>query len=501
MTLALEKTAIKELASKLRYPTQAFINGRFVDAASGKTFTTENPATGKVLAEIAACDQEDVDRAVQAARQSFESGVWSKLPPTGRKQVLLKLADLIAKHSDEIAVLEALDAGKPITDCMTIDMPETVKTFQWHAEAVDKLYDQIAPTGPEALGLIMREPIGVVGAIVPWNFPLLMAAWKLGPALATGNSVILKPAEQTTLSALRFAELAAEAGIPEGVLNVVPGLGHTAGQAIARHMDVDMVSFTGSTEIGRKLLGYSGETNLKRITLECGGKSPQVVMRDAGNLEAVAEQAANAVFWNMGENCSAGSRLIVHKSVKDELLNKIMEVSRQQWVVGDPLDPNTRVGSMIEKGHLEKVLSYIETGKSEGADLVLGGKRALTETGGYFIEPTIFDNVRNTMKIAREEIFGPVLSTIVFEDEEEAVQIANDTNYGLAASLYTDNLNVAHRVSRAIKAGNVSVNCYSEGDITTPFGGYKESGFGGRDNSLFAHDQYTQLKTIWIALK
>lgn len=501
MTLALEKTAIKELASTLRYPTQAFINGQFVDAASGKTFATENPATGKVLAQIAACDKEDVDRAVHAARQSFESGVWSKMSPTGRKHVLLKLADLIEKHSDEIAVLEALDAGKPITDCMTIDMPETVKTFQWHAEAVDKLYDQIAPSGPEALGLIVREPIGVVGTIVPWNFPLLMAAWKLGPALVTGNSVILKPAEQTTLSALRFAELAAEAGIPEGVLNVVPGLGHTAGQAIARHMDVDMVSFTGSTEIGRKLLGYSGETNLKRITLECGGKSPQVVMRDAGNLDAVAEQAANAVFWNMGENCSAGSRLIVHKSVKDELLNKIMEVSKQLWVVGDPLDPNTRVGSMIEKGHLEKVMSYIETGKSEGADLVLGGQRTLTETGGYFIEPTIFDNVKNTMKIAREEIFGPVLSTIVFDDEDEAVQIANDTCYGLAASLYTDNLNVAHRVSRAIKAGNVSVNCYSEGDITTPFGGYKESGFGGRDNSLFAHDQYTQIKTIWIALK
>lgn len=501
MTLALEKTAIKELASKLRYPTQAFINGQFVDAASGKTFATENPATGKTLAEIAECDKEDVDRAVQAARRSFESGAWSKMSPTGRKEVLLRLAELIEKHSDEIAILEALDAGKPITDCMTIDMPETVKTFRWHAEAVDKLYDQIAPTGPEALGLIMREPIGVVGAIVPWNFPLLMAAWKLGPALVTGNSVILKPAEQTTLSALRFAELAAEAGIPEGVLNVVPGFGEAAGQPLARHRDVDMVSFTGSTDIGRKLLTYSGETNLKRITLECGGKSPQVVMRDASNLDAVAEQAANAIFWNMGENCSAGSRLIVHKSVKDELLNKIIEVSKQQWVVGDPLDPNTRVGSMIEKGHLEKVMSYIETGKSEGADLVLGGRRALTETGGYFIEPTIFDNVRNTMKIAREEIFGPVLSTIVFEDEDEAIQVANDTNYGLAASLYTDNLNVAHRVSRAIKAGNVSVNCYSEGDITTPFGGYKESGFGGRDNSLFAHDQYTQLKTIWIALK
>jgi 4-(gamma-glutamylamino)butanal dehydrogenase len=380
---------------------------------------------------------------------------------------------------------------------VNIDIPETAVAIRWHAEAADKLYDQVAPTGPENLGLIVREPVGVVGTVIPWNYPAMLAAWKLGPALATGNCVVIKPAKQTSLSLLRMAELAADAGLPDGVLNVVPGPGETVGEAIARHMGVDAVTFTGSTEVGRKFLGYSAESNVKRVMLELGGKSPQVVMGDVADLDHVAAHAANAVFWNMGENCSAGTRLIVHKSVKDALMEKLLAATRQ-WIVGDPLDPATRIGPMITHGHMELVLSYIEAGRKEGARLVVGGNQVLAETGGYFIEPTIFDNCRNNMKIAQEEIFGPVLATIEFETEEEAIAVANDTPYGLAASLHTDNVNVAHRVARALKAGTVAVNCYGEGDMTTPFGGYKLSGFAGHDKSVHAHEQYTELKTIWM---
>jgi len=335
--------------------------------------------------------------------------------------------------------------------------------------------------------------------VIPWNFPAQMAAWKIGPALAAGNSVVLKPAELTSLSAIRMAELAADAGLPPGVFNVVPGLGDTAGQAIGRHPDIDMAAFTGSTEVGRYFLKYSAESNLKRVILECGGKSPQVVLADPPDLDLVAQNAVNAAFWNMGENCSCGSRLIVHRSVKGALLARIEKLVRT-WTVGDPQDPATRVGPMIEKPHLDKVLGYIAAGKSAGARVAMGGNRTLLETGGHFVEITIFDEVSNTMSIAREEIFGPVLSVIPFDTEEQAIAIANDTNYGLAASLYTKDLNTAHRVARAIRAGTVSVNCFSEGDMTTPFGGYKESGFAGRDKSVYAHEQYTELKTIWIQL-
>jgi len=495
--MKIDKTTIADAASKLKFRTQAFINGKFLDSVSGRTFPTENPANGQALAQIAECDEKDVNIAVQNAREAFEKGLWSQMSPADRKQILLNFADLIEKNTMELAVLDALEAGKPITDCITIDVPETVQCIRWHAEAVDKLYDQISPTGPDNLGLIVREPIGVVGAVIPWNFPALMAAWKLGPALATGNSVVLKPAEQTSLSALRLAERASEAGLPDGILNVVPGFGETAGQALGRHMAVDAVTFTGSTEVGRMFLNYSAESNLKRIVLECGGKSPQIVMADVADLDSVAEHVLNAIFWNMGENCSAGSRLIVHKKVKDALLERIVKLGKQ-WTVGDPLDPATKIGSMIEKAHMEKVLSYIEAGKADGAKLILGGNRVLADSGGYFVEPTIFDNVNDKMKIAQEEIFGPVLATIAFDDEEQAIALANDTTYGLAASLYTDNVNVAHRLARAIKAGTVSVNCYSEGDMTTPFGGFKQSGFGGRDNAIHAHDQYTEIKTIWM---
>ena len=499
MSLALESPAIQKAVSGLKFRADAFIDGRFVPAKSGKTFPTENPATGKVITQVAACDKEDVDAAVRSARKAFESGAWSRMSPLNRKKVLLKFADLLETNAGELALLDCLEGGKPIGDCVNTDVPETIHCIRWHAETLDKLYDRIAPTGPENLAMIIREPVGVVGAVIPWNFPTQMAAWKLGPSLGAGNSVVLKPAEQTSLSALRMGELAVEAGLPPGVLNVVPGLGETAGQAIGRHMDVDMAAFTGSTEVGRYFLKYSAESNLKRVILECGGKSPQVVLADPPDLDVIAGNAVNAAFWNMGENCSCGSRVIVHDSVKDALLEKIAALAKT-WKVGDPLDPATRVGSMIEKPHMEKVLGYIAAGSGEGAKLVMGGNRVLAESGGYFVDVTIFDEVRNNMKIAREEIFGPVLSVIPVKSEEEAVKLANETNYGLAASLYTRDVNAAHRVARALRAGTVSVNCFSEGDMTTPFGGYKESGFAGRDKSIFAHEQYTELKTVWMAI-
>jgi gamma-glutamyl-gamma-aminobutyraldehyde dehydrogenase len=499
MNFKLESKAIKSAVAHLKFRTQAFIDGGYANAASGKTYVSINPATGKPLAEIASCEAADVDAAVKAARRSFQEGVWAKRSPSERKHVILRFAELIEENLGELALLDCLDAGKPIADCMTIDLPDSVHCFRWHAEAIDKEYEKVAPTGPSNVAMIVREPLGVIGAILPWNFPFQMAAWKLGPILATGNSVVLKPARQTSLSVLRLAEIAAEAGIPDGVLNVVPGGGAVIGAALCKHPDVDAVAFTGSTEVGRQLLHYSAESNLKRVVLELGGKNPQVVFDDAGDLDYIARQALNCVFWNMGENCSSGSRLIVHRKIKNKLMSRMLEFSKE-WIVGSPLDPATKVGPMIEESHMAKVLDYIESGKTEGAELVLGGGRTLLKTGGYFVEPTIFDRVKPTMKIAREEIFGPVLSVLTFNTEEEAITLANDTSYGLTASLYSENLSRANRVARAIRAGTVSVNCFSEGDATTPFGGYKQSGFFGRDKSIFAHYQYCELKTIWMQL-
>ena len=499
LSFSLEGSAIEKAVRKLKFRTQAFIDGRFCGAASGRTYTSVNPATGRPLAEIAACEAPDVDAAVKAARRAFEKGAWAKCPAAQRKRVMLKLADLIEENLAELALLDCLDAGKPISDCMNMDLPDTVHCFRWHAEAIDKEYERVSPVGPDNVAMIVREPLGVVGAILPWNFPIQMAAWKLGPILATGNSVVVKPARQTSLSMLRLAELAAEAGIPEGVINVVPGNGSVVGAALCKHMDVDAVAFTGSTEVGRQLLEYSAQSNLKRVVLELGGKNPQVVLESAGDLDYIAAQAVNCVFWNMGENCSSGSRLIVHRKLKDALLARILDVARE-WTVGDPLDPATRIGPMIEESHMNKVLGYIESGKSEGAKLVLGGKRTLEKTGGFFVEATVFDQVQPSMRIAREEIFGPVLSVFTCDSEEQAIELANDTTYGLTASAYTQNVGTAHRVARALRAGTVSVNCFSEGDVTTPFGGFKQSGFFGRDKSIFAHYQYTELKTVWIQL-
>jgi gamma-glutamyl-gamma-aminobutyraldehyde dehydrogenase len=499
MTTKLDQNTIRAKIAKLSLPTLAFIDGKDSPSSDGNTQCPINPANGRPLAQVAACTHQDVDRAIQAARRAFEQGCWSRLHPSDRKKVMLKFVDLVEKHSTELALMDSLSAGKPISDTIGIDLPDTVACLQWHAELVDKLYDKTAPTGLSNPCMIVREPIGVVGLIVPWNFPVQMAAWKLGPALAAGNSVVLKPASQTPFSAIRLAQLAWQEGLPPGVFNVIPGEGSTVGKAICCHMDVDMVAFTGSTEIGRQLLRYSAHSNLKRVILELGGKSPQIVFADAPDLDLVAQHVANAAFWNMGENCSCGSRLIVQANVKDELLQRVIKQVRS-WPVGDPLDPKTRLGPLITSAHMYKVLDYITAGTQEGARCLLGGNQILQDTGGWFVEATIFDQVQNHMRIAREEIFGPVLSIMTFDTEDQAIRLANDTNYGLAASLYTTDISRANRVARALRAGTVSVNCYSEGDVTTPFGGFKESGLFGRDKSIYAHLQYTELKTIWMQL-
>ncbi|HKJ51303.1 MAG TPA: aldehyde dehydrogenase [Gammaproteobacteria bacterium] len=478
------------IAGDLSLPGNAFIDGRFQAARSKKTFASINPATGKTIAEIAACDAKDVDFAVKKAREAFDDGRWSRLHPAERKQVLIRLARLMKRNRHELAVMESIDSGKPVLDCETIDLEETLHCLIWHAEAADKIYDQSAPVGDDAIAIVVREPVGVVGCVLPWNFPMLMMAWKIAPALAAGNSVIVKPAEQTSLTALRIAELAHEAGVPRGVFNVVTGMGPDVGEPMGRHPDIDMLSFTGSTDTGRLFLRYSAESNLKKIVLECGGKNPAIVLEDAEDLDLVAEHVVNGAFWNMGENCSASSRLIVHEKVKDELMKRIVARTRN-WKTGDPLDPRHHLGALVDKEHFKKVSGYLK-----GQKAIVGGK---TEQGRYVL-PTVIDAVKPGDKLARDEIFGPVLAVITVRSTEEAITVANDSDYGLAASLFSANGKRALRAAREIRAGTVTVNCYGEGDITTPFGGYKQSGFGGRDNSLHAHDQYTELKTIWIDL-
>ncbi len=481
------------IAETLTFPSNAFINGAFRPAMSGKTFKTLNPATGKALAEVAACEAADVDYAVEKAKEAFDDGRWRLRAPGERKTVLLKLAKLIERNRHELAVLESLDSGKPVSECQTVDIPDTVHTIRWHAELIDKIYDNMAPVGPDALTMVVREPIGVVGLVLPWNFPLLMLAWKIGPSLAAGCSIVVKPAQETSLTTLRVAELAHEAGIPAGVFNVVTGSGKDAGEPIGMHMDVAMVSFTGSTATGRRFLRYAADSNLKRIVLECGGKNPAVVLADVEDLDLVAEQVVNGAFWNMGENCSATSRLIVHADVKDELMQRIGAYMRE-WKMGDPLDPENRVGSLVSKAHFAKVQSYLDQVKAEKLVVAFGGETQKA----IFVEPTVIDGVGRDSRLFQEEIFGPVLSVTTFHSLSEAVALANDTAYGLTASVYTSSLKNAIRLSRDIRAGVVTVNCFGEGDVTTPFGGYKESGFGGRDKSIWAHDQYTELKTIWI---
>jgi gamma-glutamyl-gamma-aminobutyraldehyde dehydrogenase len=486
------------LAAELTYPTQAFINGRFVPAASGKTFATVNPATGRELARVASCGQEDVDRAVAAARRTFESGVWSKMHPTERKKTVLKLAALMDEHLVELSVLESLDSGKPIRENLCTDLPETIECLAWHAEYADKQYGSLSPSGALKRGLIVREPAGVVACVLPWNFPLQMVGWKLGPALSEGNSVIIKPASVTSLSTLRLAELAAEAGVPEGVLQVVPGPGELVGEALGQHMDVDVLSFTGSTEVGRRFLQYSAQSNLKRVVLELGGKSPFVILGDVTDLTHAAGHACSAAFWNMGENCTANSRIIVPESKKDAFLEAFL-AALTAWKMGNPLDPANALGSMVSEQQFKTVMDYIEKGKAEGGHVVTGGKAAAMGSG-LFIEPTIFDDVRRDASIVREEIFGPVTAILTAASDEEALALANDTGYGLHGSIFTESVTKAHTFASALKVGTVSVNCFSEGDNTTPFGGYKMSGFGGKDKGRESHEQYTEQKTIFINL-
>lgn len=486
-------------AAALSIQTQAFIDGAYVDAASGKTFGCVSPMDGQCRAQIAECEAEDIHRAVAASRRAFEAGVWSETSPVHRKKILQKFALLLEKHAEELALLESIDMGKPVADALAIDVAASVRCLNWTAEAIDKVYGEIAPTPQHELGLITREPLGVVGAIVPWNFPLLMASWKFAPALAMGNSVILKPSEKSPLSAIRIAELAMEAGIPPGVFNVLPGFGKGAGEPLALHMDVDGLVFTGSTGVGKHLLQCAGQSNMKRAYMECGGKSPNVVFADAPDLQAAAEAAAIGIFFNQGEVCTAASRLLVERSIKDDFVKMVVEAGKQLYPK-HPFEPGAPMGAIVDEGQMQRVLSYIEKGKAEGARLALGGERVMTETGGYYVAPTVFDDVAHEMTISKEEIFGPVLSVIAFDDEKEAIRIANDTDFGLAAGVWTSNLSRGHRVAKKLRAGSVWVNYWDGGDMTAPFGGFKQSG-NGRDKSLHAFEKYTELKATWINLK
>lgn len=497
MSLATQES-VRARVTELSPEGRAFINGRYVSSASGATFSCVSPIDGRVLGEVARCDTEDVDRAVAHARAAFEDGRWSRLAPRERKRIMLRFADLIERDAEELALLETLDMGKPITDALSADLPLSALCIRWYAEALDKIYDEIAPVGEGSLALVTREPIGVVATIIPWNFPLMMAAWKMGPALGAGNSLIIKPAEQSPLSAVRVAALASEAGIPDGVLQVLPGYGPEAGKALALHNDVDALAFTGSGEVGKLLMQYAGQSNMKQVSLECGGKSPNIVLADAVDLDVAAEQAAWGIFFNQGEVCSAGSRLLVQDSVREEMLEKIETISRTIRV-GNPLHPETQLGALVSDEQADRVMRYIDLGKAEGARLAFGGCDLKIEKGGRYIEPTVFDEVKSEMRIAQEEIFGPVLSVLTFSDVDEAVRVANDTIYGLSAAVWTRDINKAFRVARRLRSGSVCINVYDKGDISVPFGGYKQSGFG-RDKSLHALNKYSQLKTTWVEL-
>ena len=481
-----------------KFDGRAVINGERVAARSGHTFHCISPVDGRVLTDVARCDEADIDAAVRAGRAAFEDRRWAGKPPAQRKRVLIKFAELIQAHADELALTETLDMGKPVKYARAVDVNSAANCIRWYGEAVDKVYDEIAPTPDTALALITREPVGVVGIIVPWNYPMIMAAWKIAPALAVGNSVVLKPSEKSPLTALRLAELALEAGIPPGVFNVVPGYGPEAGSPLALHMDVDCIAFTGSTRVGKQIHVMAGQSNLKRAWTELGGKSPNIVFADCPDLDRAVEAAVGSIFFNQGESCNAPSRLFVEASIKEAFLEKAL-AKVPAYQPANPLDKNTVMGALVDHTQLNTVMRYIESGVAEGAKLLAGGEAVEPVAGGCYVQPTIFDGVNNTMTIAREEIFGPVLSVLSFTDAADVVRQANQSVYGLQAAVWTRDINKAHGVARALRAGTVHVNQYDEDDITVPFGGFKQSGVG-RDKSLHAFDKYTETKTTWIRI-
>jgi gamma-glutamyl-gamma-aminobutyraldehyde dehydrogenase len=485
-------------AAQHTFDGRLLINGKRLASQGEQQFDCISPINGKVLTQVARGQAADIDAAVASARAAFTDKRWAGKAPAIRKKIMQKWADLIDAAKDELALLETLDMGKPIQYSLGVDVPATSRCIRWYAEAIDKVYDEIAPTASNSLAMITREPMGVIGAIVPWNYPMIMTAWKLGPAIAMGNSVVLKPSEKSPLTALRLAELALQAGIPEGVLNVVTGFGHEAGEALALHMDVDAIGFTGSTAVGRKMLAYSAQSNLKRVYNELGGKSANIVFNNFDNLERAAATAAGCIFFNQGESCNAPSRLLVQADIADAFTDMVMK-HVPSYAPADPLDVKTVMGALVDAGQHKNVLRYIQAGKDDGANCAAGGATAMAETGGYYVQPTVFTGVNNQMTIAREEIFGPVLCIIPFKDEADAIAIANDSPYGLQAGVWSSNINRAHRVARSLQAGTVHVNQYDDDDMTVPFGGFKQSG-NGRDKSLHALDKYTELKTTWLRI-
>lgn len=491
----LDKAQWVSLADGLKLETRLFIDGEYVDAANGGRFETVNPATGEVLAEMAEGTGTDIDIAVAAAKRAFRDGRWSKIAPRQRMAIMYRFADLIEEEAGTLALLDTLDMGKPISDMVGVDLPACVETIRFMAECIDKIDGKVTATDPSVLHCVLRQPYGVVGAISPWNYPLLMAVWKIAPALAAGNTVVLKPAEQSPLSCIRLGELFVKAGGPAGVLNVVNGFGGTAGKALALHPDVAKVSFTGSTEVGKLILQYAGQSNMKHVALECGGKSPQIVLADVGSLDRAVTAAVNGIFANQGEVCNAGSRLVVDRRIAADFVDLFKDKAAGVYNPGNPLDPRTRMGPLVTESHRKRVLSYIEAGRRDGAKLVLGGDTP--QSPGAFVNPTLFADARNDMVIAREEIFGPVGAVIPVDGAEEAIRIANDTTYGLAAGIWTSNIDTAMKLIREIEAGVVWVNCFDEGDMTQPFGGWKESG-NARDKCFDSVVSYTQMKSAWI---